>query len=311
MLRSIWEDVKREFGYGNMVTRIIIINVAVFVLVNVLKIVLYLFNSGEVPSFFRDFIYFFSMSSDWKHILTHPWVIITSMFLHEGFWHILWNMLFMYWFGRIVGDFIGNQRVLPIYLLGGITGGILYFISANVGPLSGDGASYALGASAGVMAIVAASGAIAPDYVMRLLFLGDVKLKYIVLALIFLDFIGIANNMNTGGRVAHIGGALFGWLFVRQLREGNDFSQPVNNILDRISGFFGSLRDKGKPRKGPRVVYRSTSKARHSRKGHASTDQEDLSHQERLDSILDKIKDTGYDSLSKEEKEFLFNASKK
>jgi len=294
-----------------MVTRIIIINVAVFVLVNVLKIFLYLFNSGEVPSFFWDVIHFFSMSSDWMHILTHPWVIITSMFLHEGFWHILWNMLFMYWFGRIVGDFIGNQRVLPIYLLGGIAGGILYFISANIGPLSGEGARYALGASAGVMAIVAASGAIAPDYVMRLLFLGDVKLKYIVFALIFLDLIGIANDMNTGGHVAHLGGALFGWLFVRQLREGNDLSQPVNNVLDRINNFFGSLSDRGKRRKGPRVVYRSTSKTRHSKKGRASTDKEDLSYQERLDSILDKIKETGYDSLSEEEKEFLFNASKK
>lgn len=293
-----------------MVTRIIIINVAVFVLVNIIKIFLFLFNGGQLPSLYWDIVHFFSMSSDWKHILTHPWVIITSMFLHEGFWHILWNMLFLYWFGRIVGDFIGNQRILPIYLLGGIAGGIIYYISANL--LYNPGSvSYALGASAGVMAIVAASGTIAPDYVMRLLFIGDVKLKYIVIVLVFLDFISIANNINTGGHVAHIGGAIFGFVFIRQLREGNDWSLPVNKILDRISSFFSSITGQATRQKGPRVVYRNRNKTRSSRRGNAASDKEDLSYQEKLDAILDKIKRSGYESLSEEEKEFLFNASKK
>jgi membrane associated rhomboid family serine protease len=293
-----------------MVTRIIIINVSVFVLVNLLKIFLFLFNGGQLPSFYWDFVHFFSMSSDWKHILMHPWVIITSMFLHEGFWHIFWNMLFMYWFGRIVGDFIGNQRILPIYLLGGIAGGIMYYISANL-LYNPGGVSYALGASAGVMAIVAASGTIAPDYVIRLLFIGDVKLKYIVMVLVFLDFISIANNINTGGHVAHIGGALFGFIFIRQLREGNDWSLPVNKILERINSFFGSLVGQTDRRKGPRVVYRNKNKTGSSRRGNAASDKEDLSYQEKLDAILDKIKRSGYESLSEEEKEFLFNASKK
>lgn len=313
MLRSIWEDVKREFSYGNMVTRIIIVNIAVFVFINLVWIILRLTHAWETPPIYYKFIHQFMLSSDWKHNLLHPWVIITSMFAHEGFFHILWNMLFMYWFGRIVGDFIGNQRILPIYLLGGIFGGLAYFITVNLLPYgAGPGPQYALGASAAVMAIVVASGTIAPDYIMRLLFLGDIKLKYIVGALVFLDMIGMARNINTGGYFAHLGGALFGYIFVRQLQAGNDWALPVNRLLDRIMTFFRGLTSSEPVRRGPRVVYRNTSKNRRTTrgKGKAASDN-DLSHQEQLDAILDKIKRSGYDSLSEEEKEFLFNASKK
>ncbi len=305
MVRSIWEDAKREFSYGNMVTRIIIINVAVFVLINLVRIVLFIGNGGEPSPLFQEIIRFFSMSSDWSHVLTHPWVIITSMFLHEGFFHILFNMLFIYWFGRIVADFIGNQRILPIYLLGGVAGAILYFVTANLLPYGQGGVSYALGASAGVMAIVVAAGAIAPDYIMRLLLLGDIKLKYIVAALVFLDLVAATGYTNTGGAFAHLGGALFGWVFIRQLQSGNDWAHPVNSFLDKVSNFFQGLGG-SHSKKGPRVVYRNTSGRQRTDK--ASPDQ---SYQERLDTILDKIKQSGYESLSESEKEFLFNASKK
>jgi membrane associated rhomboid family serine protease len=317
MFESIWNDVKREFNHGNMVTRIIIINVAIFVAVNIFKLVLFVSNGGQLPGIYDTVVHFFCMSSDWKFLLTHPWGIITSMFLHEGFWHILWNMLFMYWFGRIVGDFIGNQRILPIYLLGGIAGAILFFVSANLLPNMGIG-RYALGASAGVMAIVVAAGAISPDYVMRLLFLGDVKLKYIVAVLVFLDLIVIPDGANTGGHIAHLGGAFFGWFFVFQLRNGTDLSLPVNNLISTISNFFSSLFS-GSRRSKPKVAYRNPNRPknqtrgeRRTRKseGQAASDNTDQ-HQERLDRILDKIKQSGYESLSAEEKEFLFNASKK
>lgn len=137
--------------------------------------------------------------------------MFTSMFLHEGFWHLLWNMLFLYWFGRIVGDFIGDQRILPLYLLGGLTGAVVFFISANLLPY-GMGGRFALGASAGVMAIVVAAGTISPDYIMRLLLLGDVKLKYIVAVLVFLDLILIPNGGNTGALRSP--GRSFLWLAV-------------------------------------------------------------------------------------------------
>ncbi|NBC07133.1 MAG: rhomboid family intramembrane serine protease [Bacteroidetes bacterium] len=314
MLQSIWDDVRRELDKGNMITRLIIINIAVFVAINLVNLILFIANGGTPSPLYQKILHFFCMSSDWTFFLTHPWGLFTSMFLHEGFFHILWNMLFLYWFGRIVGDFIGDQRILPLYLLGGVAGGVLFFISANLLPY-GAGGSFALGASAGVMAIVVAAGTISPDYIMRLLFIGDVKLKYIVAVLVFLDLILIPQGGNTGGHFAHLGGALFGYIFVAQLRSGNDMSRPVNNVLDSIRGFFERLFSGQGPRKRPKVVYRNPSKkrSRRSTKGSAASDSpsKDSVNQEKVDAILDKIKQSGYDSLTAEEKEFLFNASKK
>ncbi len=314
MLQSIWEDVKREFSYGNMVTRIVIVNVVVFIVVNITKLLLFISNGGEASPVYDEIVHFFSISNDWWQLLTHPWVIFTHMFLHENFWHLLWNMLYLYWFGRIVGDFIGNQRVLPIYLLGGLMGALLFFITANLLPYGTGGTRYALGASAAVMAVVVAAGAISPDYIMRLLFLGDVKLKYIVLVLVLLDLFALASNMNTGGHFAHLGGALMGWIFVRQLREGNDWALPINTLFDKIGSLFRRKRQPRRPQmayKNPNRTARTATNTGNSRKPTAVTDKEDLSDQERLDTILDKIKQSGYESLTEREKEFLFNASKK
>jgi len=320
MLQSIWDDVRREFSYGNMVTRIILVNIAVFIFVQTVNLALYISNGGVPSPAFTEFIRFLSMPADGWYFLTHPWTIITSMFLHVGFFHILWNMLFLYWFGRIVGDFIGNQRILPIYILGGIAGAILFFVTANLLPY-GQAAEhvYAYGASAGVMAITVAAGAIAPDFIMRLLFIGDVKLKYIVAVLVLLDLFALANDANTGGHFAHLGGAVFGFLFIRALQDGSDMSAPVNRIFDGVSDFFRNLvsgngGNSSSRRRGPKVAYKSpkANRSRNSSKGSAASDNEPRSDdQDRIDAILDKISQSGYDSLTEEEKEFLFNASKK
>ena len=312
MFQSIWEDVKREFSQGNMVTRIIIINIMVFIAINLVWIVFRITNEWQDSPTFDTIQHFFMISSDWKHNLTHPWVLITTMFFHTGFWHILWNMLLMYWFGRIVGDFVGNHRVLPIYLIAGLAGNIVYFITANLLPIGGGGISYALGASGAVMGIIVASGMISPNYGFHLILLGEVKLKYIVATLVFLDLIGIAGIDNTGGHFAHLGGALFGGIFVWQLRQGSDWSVPVNNLLESIENFFRGL-GRGRNKSELRVDYRNPQRPKtpRSRKGNSVTDDHNLSHQERLDAILDKIKKSGYNSLDEEEKEFLFKASKK
>lgn len=312
MLRSIWDDVKREFSYGNMVTRLIIANIAVFVVFGFLYLFLWLFNAGDLQ-FYHRIRQFFMIPADGWELLTHPWTVITHMFMHQGFLHILWNMLMLYWFGRIVGDFIGNQRILPLYLLGGLVGAAMFLLTANLIP-NVVGAGYALGASAAVMAIVVAAGAIAPDYIMRLIFLGDVKLKYIVAVLIFLDLMSIPASQNSGGAFAHLGGAAFGFLFVRQLQNGVDLARPVNALIDSLNAFFAALFNRQRDRRGPKVAYKNPdikqrTSARNSR-GSARSDV-DQGYQERLDAILDKIKKSGYDSLSEEEKEFLFNASKK
>jgi len=318
MFKSIWEDIKREFNYGNMITRIIIVNLGVFVMIHLVRAGVYVYQGGQPwsPAGFQEFLSYIAMSSDWFRVLTRPWILITAMFAHYGVWHILWNMLFLMWFGRILGDFLGNQRVLPLYLLGGLAGSLIYFISYNILPYGGDGPGIALGASAGVMAIVTGAGTIAPDYTIRLLFLGNVKLKYLVGAVLFMYLISLTSGVNEGGHFAHFGGAILGFLFVRQLQEGNDWSRPINRILDSIGAFFtGNFSFQR--RRGPKVVYRNPKATRPQtprsadRKGSASSDSLSEDHQERLDAILDKIKQTGYESLDEEEKEFLFNASKK
>ncbi|MEM6318601.1 MAG: rhomboid family intramembrane serine protease [Bacteroidota bacterium] len=307
MLDSIWKDIKKEFSYGNMVTRIILVNVGFFLFVYLVKLILRGIHGGD-PSFgvaFDDFSNFFSISSDILFNLTHPWVFFTHMFLHFNFFHILWNMLFLYWFGRIVGDFIGDQRILPLYILGGLAGALSYIVFANV---AYDNHNYAYGASGAVNAIVVAAAVISPDYIIRLLFLGDVKLKFIAAIVVLLSVMSIADLNNTGGNVAHLGGALFGWFFILKLREGADLSVPVNNTFNKITNFFKGVPQMAKAKKGPRMAYKNPNKKK--AKGNAASDSVDLSHQEKIDTILDKIKKSGYESLSSAEKEFLFNASK-
>ena len=310
MFSSIWHDVKRQFNYGNMLTRIILVNIGVFVVAILAKLIMMPIGDGSGLAY-QKLLRFFMVGSDWQHNLTHPWVFVTHMFLHVDFWHILWNMLLLYWFGRIVGDLLGDRRILPIYLLGGLAGGFTYFIMANL-PTPWDFGSYALGASAAFMAILVVAGKTAPDYNISMLFLGDVKLKYIVAVLFLLDLIGLSHNNNSGGSFGHLGGALMGYVIAHQLQHGNDLTAPVNNVLNSITSFFKNLFSEKAP--GPKVAYKNPNLKKQQRSGNGrprSSSPEDLSHQEKLDAILDKIKQSGYDSLSPSEKEFLFNASKK
>jgi membrane associated rhomboid family serine protease len=317
MFQSIWADVKQAFRQGNMVTRLMLANAAIFVAVNLVKLFMTVFGGFQADAHerFVEFMKLFSLSSSLTYNLTHPWVIFTSMFLHENIFHALFNILFLMWFGRIVGDLIGDRRILPLYLLAGLAGAFLYIATARwIYP----GGSYAYGASGAVMGIVLAAGVLAPDYIMRLIIIGDVKLKYIVIFLLLLDIIGLANMSNTGGHLVHLGGAAMGFFFIRQMQEGRDWSKPVNQLLDNIADFFRRLFSGQRSR--PKVVYRNPNlkkekvesqggaKTKASRKGSNASD---LSHQEQLDAILDKIKQSGYESLTAEEKEFLFNASKK
>jgi hypothetical protein len=227
-------------------------------------------------------------------------------------------MVYLYWFGRIVGDLLGDRRVLPTYLLGGLAGGLAFFLFANL-QTRWDVGVYALGASAAMTCVLLLAGKTAPDYNIPLLFLGDVKLKYIVAVVLLLDVIGLSWNSNSGGSIAHLGGAFMGYLIALKLQNGNDLTRPVNNILDKITAFFKNVFST-KPR-GPKVAYRNPNlKKQHQTAGSTrasraagqrKSDTEEVSHQEKLDAILDKIKQSGYDSLTATEKEFLFNASQK
>jgi membrane associated rhomboid family serine protease len=328
MLQSIWDDIRREFDYGNMINKIIIVNVAVFLVINLAWVFLRIFNGWNTPSLYQDIVEFFMSSSSWWHNLTHPWALITHMFMHEGFWHLLWNMLYLFWFGRIFGDLLGDRRVLPLYILGGLAGFVAYFLAYNLIDL-GDATNYALGASGSVFCILVAAGLFAPEYGIRLLFLGTIRLKYIVFFAVIAQIIGLGSLANIGGTFDHLGGIVMGFLFAFYLKRGTDLTDPVAKAIEWVQLKYRSLLEPSKEHQpGPRAAYRSGKsvketaskssrpsfmrKAGGKKSGSSKQDdggQPEISHQEQLDAILDKIKDRGYNSLSKEEKDFLFRAS--
>lgn len=287
-----------------MVTRLVIVNFGVFVLVNVVYLFLLLFKGAEAaPVAFQEGLHWLCIPASGRTLLFQLWSPLTHMFLHENFWHVLSNIIFLYLFGAIVGDLVGDRRVLPIYLLGGLVGGVAFMVSAQLLPLVG---SYALGASGAVMALGGAALVMAPEYRVRLFLLGDVKVKYIVLLMLLFDLIGVAGKYNSGGHAAHLGGFAMGCLFVYRLREGHDLAEPVNRLLDYLSGWLTGGSSRRVARKTQKAHARAFSATRGGR-----APQDDLPYQQRLDAILDKIKASGYENLTAEEKEFLYNASKK
>ncbi|MCY7330830.1 MAG: rhomboid family intramembrane serine protease, partial [Saprospiraceae bacterium] len=310
VFRSIRDDINYAFNNGNMVTRLVIINFAVFASVNIFHFLLWLALGGDrahTNEVFNNTLNWLCMPGDW-HQLWRVWAPITSIFLHEGFWHFLNNIIGLYLFGKIVGDLVGDRRVLPIYLLGGLVGNALYLLSAQI-PQFNVG-YYALGASGAIMALAGTALILAPDYRVMLFLLGEVKLKYIVLVIVLLDLVGIANQSNTGGHAAHIGGFLFGCFFVYRLRDGKDMSEWVGRILDTIRGwFFRRPRRHSASKRRPQPAMKATTFGK--AKGSNVSDLPTYSFQDQLDAILDKIKQQGYDSLSQEEKDFLYQASKK
>ena len=308
MFRSIWQEIENEFRNGTMVSKLLIVNCSVFVAFILVHLCDYLIHP-DMYGWSRDAAHYFMIPSNIKSLLLRIWTPITSMFLHLDFWHILFNMIFLMMFGNIVGDLIGDKRVLPIYLLGGLAGNLAFLVYANLSEWHTDVEHFALGASGAVMALGGVAASVAPDYAIRLLLFGEVKLKYIVLVMLLLDMVGIADDMNTGGHFAHLGGFFYGLFYVRQIRVGDDPADKVNAFLERIKDFLeGRNRKPLRGKKQPVVSYRNPQKATANQAGPKS-DQHDLSHQEIVDSILDKIKAKGYDSLTNEEKKYLFDAS--
>lgn len=298
---SILDDFKSAWSkQNNAVVQIILINVIAFVVIRVLKV--FFDISGNTSAF--NFIFSkFQLPADPGTFLTQPWSLVTYFFLHFGFFHILFNMLFLFWFGRIIQDFLNSKRVVAMYVLGGLAGGLLYILVYNLVPFYSDrvAGSLMLGASAGVFAIVVGAAVFMPNYTFFLLFLGPVKIKYIAIFYVFMSFIQ-ATGSNAGGEIAHLGGALIGWLFISQLRKGNDLGIGVLNTINWFKSFFVS-----QPK--IKVTHRKTGQSR--RRNNQRKAQPAKTDQDEIDAILDKISQSGYESLSKEEKQKLFDASKK
>jgi membrane associated rhomboid family serine protease len=233
-------------------------------------------------------------------LLSRPWTLVTYMFTHFGFMHILFNMLVLYWFGRIFLQYLTGRQLLTTYLIGGLAGAFLYLIFLNGFPgLRIPLGATMLGASAAIMAIVVAISAYAPDYTLNLLFIGPVKLKYIALFYVVLDVLMIASD-NAGGNISHLGGAMYGFWFTSQYKKGRDPGKWLNRLLDFIFNLF---------RRRPKlnVTYRKNAP-------HISDfdyNKNKIAQQKEIDRILDKIARAGYESLTKQEKEILFSMSDK
>jgi len=304
VFKSIADDIRYQFQTANSITRLIIVNVAVFLAIMLFQLVSNVFLDPS-KELFHSVVRYLYLSSDLVWDLKHPWTIITTMFTHVGFFHILFNMLVLFWFGRITGDLLGDHRMLPLYIYSGLSGALIYLISA---PLIYEGHSDLHGASAAVLGIVAAAGLTAPNYQVRLLLLGDVRLKYIVLALILLSFIGVANLENTGGNMAHLGGAAFGLFYVHMLRQGYDLTSGFRRMFSLFKKPKVVISKPAKRKVPMEVRHRAISRQSESSRKELPTISGD---QERLDLILDKIKRSGIQSLNEEEKKFLDDASQK
>jgi membrane associated rhomboid family serine protease len=297
---SIWQDITREFR-NSIVSRLIIINVAIFLCLNIVYLVIR-FSSPDIDTAadkMAEIMSWIILPGDPMTLLERPWTTITHMFTHLGIFHVLFNMLWFFWFGRILVEYVGSRKILPLYIYGGLTGMVLVVIAYSIFPTIVPTAR-GMGASAAVMAVVIATATLVPNYTVFLLFFGAVRIKYIALFLVILDLVSIPPNLSNGGHIAHLGGMLFGYIFIKQLQVGYDWSKPFNNALDWVTNLFS-------PGKRPRVVYKTESKKARKKPASASTSGD---KQQQIDAILDKIARSGYDSLSKEEKEFLFKVSK-
>ncbi len=292
MQQSIFQEIRDFFIRGSILSRLIGINVAVFILVNLIRVFFFLLdNSGAGEAL----THWLGISSNIHVVLHRPWTIITYMFLHLEFFHILFNMIVLYVGGRLFSDFIGRDRLTVTYLLGGIAGAVFYIGAYNIFPVFRDVVAYsvALGASASVLAIFIAISVYMPNYQLPLLLLGRIRLKYIAIFFVVLDIISIDQG-NPGGHIAHLGGALWGFVYASLLKAGKDPALVLGFYLGKLGGVF---------RKRQRFKVEYT-------RGRPETDEEynrkRADYQKRIDHILDKISKSGYDSLTKEEKELLF-----
>jgi membrane associated rhomboid family serine protease len=299
----MFEEFKNAFHrYNNGHVQLIIINLAVFVVMGVLMVIMRIGGLDELWSVIHEQ---FQIPARFSEFVTRPWTLLTYMFMHDlsGILHILFNMLIMYWFGRLFVEYLGSDKLVAVYLLGGMAGGIFYLLAYNTIPFFVSQSQAfdigMVGASASVNAIVVATATLLPNYTFFLLFIGPVRIKYIAAVFVFLSFLGSVGD-NAGGNIAHLGGALIGFIYMRQLQAGINWGSWITITIEWFKDLF-----KEKPR--VKVSYR---KDRASGPRPSSTEKASYT-QEEIDRILDKISAGGYESLTKDEKEKLFNASKK
>ncbi|WP_462254341.1 rhomboid family intramembrane serine protease [Ekhidna sp.] len=299
--------IKQEFANAwskpnNSVVQIILINLCVFASARIFKV---FFDLSDATNSFFWIFRKLQLPAEIGTFLLQPWSIVTYFFTHYDFFHILFNMLFLFWFGRIIQEFLNSKRVIALYVLGGLAGGLLYMFMYNFIPFYADRVvgSMMLGASAGVFAIVVGAAVFTPNYTFFMIFLGPVKIKYIAIFYVFMSFIG-STGANAGGEIAHLGGAFIGWLYITQLNKGTDIGSWIISFISFIKSMF-------KPQPKIKVTHRSGNRRPSKKTTRSKSNESSNTPQAEIDAILDKISEKGYESLSKDEKQKLFNASKK
>lgn len=293
---TVIDEIKASFRKGTTLHKLIYVNLGVFLTVQIVRIVLLLSNSSDSFVIFLDYL---AVPANLDVLARRPWTLISYMFLHVDFIHILFNLLWLYWFGTVFIQELGLKKLLSVYLTGGLAGGLLYVLFYNIFPVFAEvrDGSIAMGASASVMAIVVAAATYRPDRRMHLILIGPVKIVYIALVMfIFTSLVDF--SVNTGGKIAHIGGGLMGFLFANNYRKGRDILKGFDGIMDRIASWFKPEKHKMK------VTHKRASDDFEYKK-------EKVNEQKEIDKILDKISKAGYDSLSAREKELLFRMSDK
>jgi len=296
----VLEEFKNAFNRpNNGHVQLIIINVVIFV---AMAIIFWVTTVSATDGFFAIIHNQFSIPPRFNDFIQRPWTLITYSFMHDlrGIMHILFNMLFLYWFGKLFVEYLGSAKVVALYILGAVAAGVTYLIVFNTVPYFKGIADFPgmIGASGAVYAVMVATATLIPDYTFFLLFIGPVRIKYIAAFYILISFLGSV-GANAGGNVAHLGGALMGFVYIKQLQVGVNWGGWITATLAWITGLFS-------PRSKVKVTYRkeATAAARQGARPGSISQQE-------IDAILDKISAGGYESLSKEEREKLFKASKK
>ena len=276
--------------FRSVLTRLIYINIGAFLVVKIIGLFFYL--AGQ-PYLLVEWL---SVPSDLKMLTGRPWTVITYMFLHEGFLHLLFNILGLYWFGKLFLYHFEGEKLLSVYIMGGLVGALVYILAFNIFPAFDHMNSIMLGASASVFAILMAIAAYEPNREIHLFFIGRFPLKYISAFYVVLSIISISTS-NPGGNLAHLGGAFWGWFYISQLRRGKDRGSFVVNVINKIEHLLN-------PKKNMKVTFKQPPRDDY------EYNQLKNNQQEEINRILDKIAQSGYESLTKMEKEILFKQGK-
>jgi len=305
-MSGIFTDLRNEFSKANnAVVKLILLNVLVFVSVIVLRV---FFFYGNYANVYAEIMHNLNLSAAFQSFIYKPWTLLTNFFIHEGIWHILFNMLFLYWFGRLLEEYLGSRRLIGLYILGGLAGGTVFLLIYNLLPYFGNQLSSAtlVGASGAIFAVIVGAATLLPDYTFFLLFIGPVRIKYIAAFYILLSMVELVGP-NAGGNLAHLAGALIGFGFIKALKNGHDWGMPIYAI-----GHFFSLLLSSQTT--TRVPQRARTTAASNKRQFNTFNSEtptavSTPTQDEVDTILDKISRSGYESLSREEKQKLYKAS--